>query len=478
MAGLNEVEVVRASLDRFGTVIGQAALSDAKQRAAATRKQMEGRTWWNVNSTSQGGGVAEMLHVLLPYVLDAGIQTRWTVLDGNDDFFRVTKRLHHALHGSAGDESPLDQAERDAYEAVLQENLDPLLDAVKANDVVLLHDPQTAGMVQPLVDAGALVVWRCHIGSDVRNGETRRGWKFLEPYLTAAAATVWSREAYIPDSIAKAHAVVIGPSIDAFSPKNQELDQDQTRAILAKTGLIAGPDGQRDVSFSRPDGTTVTVERQAAVVRGADPPPADAPVVCQISRWDPLKDHLGVMHAFASLLEDGSTGDAHLILVGPDVTAVADDPEGAGTYAELLTAWEELERPCRERVHLANLPMADAVENAVMVNALQRHASVIVQKIIQEGFGLTVTEAMWKARPVLASAVGGILDQITDGKQGLLLADPTDLAAAAAGMRRLLQDDALAERLGAAAKERVRDQFLGVRHLTQYADLLATLETG
>jgi trehalose synthase len=478
VAGLNEVEVVRASLDRFGTVIGQAALSDAKQRAAATRKQMEGRTWWNVNSTSQGGGVAEMLHVLLPYVLEAGIQTRWTVLDGNDDFFRVTKRLHHALHGSAGDESPLDQAQHDAYEAVLQEKLDPLLDAVKANDVVLLHDPQTAGMVQPLVDAGALVVWRCHIGSDVRNEETRRGWKFLEPYLTAAAGTVWSREAYIPDSIAKAHAVVIAPSIDAFSPKNQELDQDQTRAILAKTGLIAGPDGQQDVSSSRPDGTTVTVERQAAVVRGADPPPADAPVVCQISRWDPLKDHLGVMHAFASLLEDGSAGDAHLILAGPDVTAVADDPEGAGTYAELLTAWEELERPCRERVHLANLPMADADENAVMVNALQRHASVIVQKSIQEGFGLTVTEAMWKARPVLASAVGGILDQITDGKQGLLLADPTDLAAAAAGMRRLLQDDALAERLGAAAKERVRDQFLGVRHLTQYADLLATLETG
>lgn len=182
------------------------------------------------------------------------------------------------------------------------------------------------------------------------------------------------------------------------------------------------------------------------------------------------------MHAFASLLEDGAAGDAHLILAGPDVTAVVDDPEGAGTYVELLAAWEELSRPCRERVHLANLPMADPDENALMVNALQRHASVIVQKSLQEGFGLTVTEAMWKARPVLASAVGGILDQITDGQQGVLLSDPADLDAAASGIGRLLHDDELATRLGQAAKERVRDQFLGIRHLTQYADLLATLE--
>lgn len=378
MAELNEVPVAPASLDRFGTVIADQTLRDAKERAAATRERMQGRTWWNVNSTSQGGGVAEMLHVLLPYVLGAGIQTRWTVLDGNADFFRVTKRLHHALHGSAGDESPLDQAERDAYETVLQDNLEPLLNSVSPNDVVLLHDPQTAGMVKQLIDAGALVIWRCHIGSDVRNDETDRGWEFLQPYLTAAAATVWSREAYIPDGIPKARAAVIAPSIDAFSPKNQELDTDQTRAILAKAGLIAGPDGDREVTVRCLDGSTTTVERQAAVVRGTDPPSPDAPTVCQISRWDPLKDHRGVMHAFASLLEDGTAGDAHLILAGPDVTAVADDPEGAGTYVELLAAWEELSRQCRERVHLANLPMADPDENALMVNALQRHASVIV----------------------------------------------------------------------------------------------------
>ncbi|MGI8643861.1 MAG: glycosyltransferase [Thermomicrobiales bacterium] len=478
MAALNEVSISPASLDRFAAVIGGDALREAKARAASTRERMEGRTWWNVNSTSQGGGVAEMLHVLLPYVLDAGIQTRWSVLDGNQDFFRITKRLHHALHGSAGDGSPLDEDVRDRYETVLRQNQEPLIAAVKADDVVLLHDPQTAGMVQPLVEAGALVIWRCHIGSDARNEETERGWRFLESYLTAAAATVWSREAYIPGSIAKARAVVIVPSIDAFSPKNQELGREQTLAILARTGLIAGPDSGKTVSYSRQDGSTGTIERQAAVVRGGNAPHPGAPVVCQISRWDPLKDHAGVMRAFAKLVENGTVGDAHLVLAGPDVTAVTDDPEGAETYAELLAAWEELSRDCQSRVHLANLPMADADENAVIVNALQRHSAVIVQKSLQEGFGLTVTEAMWKARPVLASAVGGILDQITDGEQGLLLSDPYDLDAAADGIYGLLHDGELAGRLGTAAKERVREQFLGIRHLSDYADLLAMVETG
>lgn len=478
MAELNEVAILPASLDCFGAVIDAEALHEAKRRAAATRERMRGRTWWNVNSTSQGGGVAEMLQVLLPYVVGAGIDTRWTVLDGNDDFFRITKRLHHALHGSAGDESPLDEDARSAYEAVLATNLEPLLDVVQRDDVVLLHDPQTAGMVRPLVELGALVIWRCHIGTDVRNEETERGWRFLEPYLEAAAATVWSREAYIPERVARVRAVVIEPSIDAFSPKNEELDGRRVRDILTRAGLILGDGEAPEATFTRQDGTTGTIERQAAVVRSEGPPTADRPVGCQISRWDPLKDHEGVMHAFAALVADGSAGDAHLILAGPDVTAVADDPEGAATYAELLAAWEELPRDCQARVHLANLPMSDADENAMIVNALQRHSAVIVQKSLQEGFGLTVTEAMWKARPVVASAVGGILDQVTDGEQGLLLADPTDLAAAAEGIRRLLHDQTLAARLGSAAKERVRQQFLGIRHLSQYAELLATLETG
>jgi trehalose synthase len=476
VAQLNEVSIAPAPLDRFGPVIGERALSEAKERAAEACRQMEGRTWWNVNSTAQGGGVAEMLHVLLPYVVGVGIRTRWAVLEGTPEFFRITKRLHHALHGSAGDGSPLDGTAAAAYEDVLWSSQAPLIDAVNENDVVLLHDPQTAGLVEPLVAIGATVIWRCHIGTDARNAETARGWHFLQPYLNKAAATVWSRDAYIPDFVSRDRSVVIAPSIDAFSPKNQALDESTTVTILVRAGLIADSNDAARASFTRLDGSKGTIERQAAVVRGAGPPDPDAPLICQISRWDPLKDHEGVMKAFATLLEDGSAGDGHLILAGPDVTAVADDPEGAETYARLLQSWEELTRVCRSRIHLANLPMADADENAAMVNALQRHSTIIVQKSLQEGFGLTVTEAMWKARPVVASAVGGILDQIDDEVHGLLLSDPRDLDAAATAMRRLLVDPALRLRLGHAAQERVRKEFLGVRHLLQYGDLLSMLD--
>lgn len=478
MSRLDEVTIAPASLDRFGPVIGEEALAKAKERVAEARSRMEGRIWWNVNSTARGGGVAEMLHALLPYVVGVGIQTRWVVLQGTQPFFRVTKRLHHALHGSAGDGTPLGIEARADYEEVLRRNEGPLLDAVKANDVVLLHDPQTAGLIDPLVAAGAIVIWRCHIGTDTRNEETERGWRFLEPYLSKAAATVWSRAQYIPDVVARDRSVVIPPSIDAFSPKNQELGGEEVHAILARAGLIAGSGDMGEASYTRRDGSTATVEHQAAVVRGRAAPSPTAPVVCQVSRWDPLKDHEGVMRAFASLVNDGSVEDAHLILAGPDVTAVTDDPEGADTYAALLSAWEELPEQCRARIHLANLPMVDDDENAVMVNALQRHAAVVVQKSLQEGFGLTVTEAMWKARPILASAVGGILDQIVDGEHGLLLSNPRDLEAAANGIRRLLREREFAQRLGDAAKERVRDEFLGVRHLTQYADLLSMLDAG
>ena len=147
----------------------------------------------------------------------------------------------------------------------------------------------------------------------------------------------------------------------------------------------------------------------------------------QISRWDPLKDHLGVMRGFADLVDGTAPAGAELILAGPNVNAVADDPEGVAVFNEILTAWRQLSHADRRRIQLVNLPMADAEENAAIVNALQRHAAVIVQKSLHEGFGLTVTEAMWKGRPIVASATGGIQDQITDGVHGLLIEDPHDL---------------------------------------------------
>ncbi len=478
MSRLQEVPVAPVSIERFTQIIGTAAMDHARQRAESARRRLEGRTWWHVNSTSQGGGVAEMLQALLPYVRGVGIDTRWVIIEGSADFFRITKRLHHALHGSAGDGSPLGPAEREAYDARLRGQRDLLVEQVKAGDVVLLHDPQSAGFVEPLVETGALVFWRCHVGSDDRNDETRLGWQFLAPYLDQMAALVFSREAYVPDTVDRARAVVIAPSIDAFSAKNQALDAPVVRAILEVVGLTAGDARASQAPFRRDDGSEGYVGRQAMVVRSGAPPPWDAPLLTQISRWDPLKDHVGVMRAFVSLVEEGGARDAHLVLAGPDVTAVADDPEGAGTYADLLSAWQALPDESRGRVHLANLPMDDAEENAAMVNALQRHSAVVVQKSLQEGFGLTVTEAMWKARPIIASAVGGIRDQIVDGEHGVLLSDPTDLDAAARAMRRLLDDREMARGLGFAARDRVKERYLGVRHLLQYADLLERRDGG
>jgi trehalose synthase len=194
-----------------------------------------------------------------------------------------------------------------------------------------------------------------------------------------------------------------------------------------------------------------------------------------VSRWDRLKDMGGVMAGFVRAVDEDGSAEAHLVLAGPEVTGVSDDPEGAEVLAECREQWRHLPQQLRRRVHLASLPMDDSDENAIVVNALQRHAAVVVQKSLVEGFGLTVTEPMWKGRAVVASRVGGIQDQITHEKDGLLLDDPSDVDAFATLLRRVLADEGLAARLGAAAHARVLGDFLGDRHLDQYVDLFAGL---
>jgi trehalose synthase len=264
---------------------------------------------------------------------------------------------------------------------------------------------------------------------------------------------------------------VIQPSIDAFSPKNQDLDRDTVLAILGHVGLIgAGVPGGVTPTFTRYDGTRGRVDRRAEVISTGPTPAASAPLVTQVSRWDRLKDPMGVMLGFAQHALDGT--DAHLVLAGPDVSGVTDDPEGAEVLGEVEAAWRGLQDVQRSRVHLSCLPMADIDENAAIVNALQRHSTVVVQKSIQEGFGLTVAEAMWKSRPVVASAVGGIKDQIIDGETGVLLEDPDDLRRFGEVVRELLDDAAQRDRLGQNAREHVRRNFLANRHARQYVELL------
>jgi trehalose synthase len=199
----------------------------------------------------------------------------------------------------------------------------------------------------------------------------------------------------------------------------------------------------------------------------------DDPVVLQVSRWDRLKDPLGVIRGFVDHVAPYT--DAHLVYAGPAVEAVADDPEGKQVLAEAQDYFEGLDPEAKERVHLTALPMDDLAENAAIVNALQRRADVVVQKSIAEGFGLTVAEAMWKAKPVVASRIGGIQDQIVDGKSGILLDDPTDLAAYGAAVRDLLDNPERARAIGHEAQERVRGDFLAVRSLLQYLALFERL---
>jgi trehalose synthase len=476
MPYLQDVHVAPEPLDRFQSLMGEDYVRQAEAVAARAARRLAGRVWWNINSTARGGGVAEMLPPLLAYARGAGIDVRWLVIAGTPAFFQVTKRLHHALHGSPGDGSPLGEAERAVYEAALAANAGELLGLVRPSDIVLLHDPQTAGLAPALVRHGVTVIWRCHVGADAANQETELGWEFLAPYLTGVAATIFSRQAYIPAWFDFSRPVVVPPSIDPFSPKNQDLDEAAVRAILVHVGLVEGPAGNGAPAFCREDGSPGRVDRKADVVRLGPAPAWETPLVVQVSRWDPLKDMIGVMHGFAALGDGTGPASPTLVLAGPNVRAVSDDPEGAVTFESVAAAWRELSPAIRGRIHLASLPMDDAEENAAIVNALQRHAAVVVQKSLREGFGLTVTEAVWKGRPVVASRIGGIQDQIVDGEHGLLV-EPTDLAGFAAAVRRVLSDPALAARLGAAARQRVQEEYLGIRHLSQYAELLERIET-
>jgi trehalose synthase len=432
---------------------------------------LEGRVVWNINSTARGGGVAEMLRSLVGYARAAGVDARWVVVGSEPDFFHVTKRLHNRLHGAPGDGGPLGDHERQVYERTSRAASERLAELVRSGDVVLLHDPQTAGLAEPLVKLGAHVVWRAHIGLDLPNDYARDAWAFLLSYVRPAHAYVFSREAYAWEGLDPTRVSVIAPSIDPFSAKNQELDAATVKATLLRAKLIDDGSLPAPATFVREDGSPGRVDSRAELIDGSPAPPG-VPLVTQVSRWDRLKDPLGVMEGFVRGVLPES--DAHLMLAGPDVRAVADDPEGAAVAEACTARWESLAPEARERIHLALLPMGDAEENAAIVNALQRWSTVIVQKSLAEGFGLTVTEAMWKGTPVVAGRIGGIQDQVADGETGLLV-DPTDLAAFGTAVLRLLRDPAEAERMGEAARELVRKKFLGVRHLTQYVDLFEGL---
>ena len=474
---MREVEIQPVPLERLAQLLPAAR---AERLAVYQERAVEllgERTVWNINATSKGGGVAEMLQYILAYGRGAGVDTRWLVLDGDHEFFRITKRLHNFLHGSPGDGGPLAAEQREHFARVLAYNLPMAEQVVRPGDIVLLHDPQTAGLVDGLRRLGAHVVWRCHIGRDTTDAMTEMGWSFLREFIEHADSFVFSREAYVPHWVPADKVKIIAPSIDPFSAKNIVLSDDRVRASLAQAGLVGTDPDPAELGFTRRDGSPGEVRPHEGLSYGDGPIPADVRLAVQVSRWDRLKDMPGVLRGFTDVL-DTLPPDVHLALVGPEASGVSDDPEGAAVFDECTSLWDRLPGEAQARVHLISLPMDDVDENAHLVNALQRHAYAVVQKSLVEGFGLTVTEAMWKGRPVIASGIGGIQDQIAHERDGLLLADPSDLAAFGDALVRLVRDPGLADRLGAAARRRVQSEFLGDRHLIQYVRLFADLLAG
>jgi trehalose synthase len=459
---VREIEPTVVRLDSLDSVLGAErfeSFAEAMRRAA---DRLSGRTLWHVNSTGEGGGVAEILQSALGYLVALDVDARWAVIEADDDFFTLTKRVHNMLHGADGD--TLDENDRALYERTLNADQDGSDTRPKGGDVVVLHDPQTVGLASRLREEGCSVLWSCHVGADEPTGPVKAAWEFLLPYARATEAQVFSRRAYAWDGLDEDRIEVIPPCIDASAVKNEDLGDGAVRAILDAAGLVPSNDGSSP-RFTHPDGSEGTVERRAEVIESAPIDP-DAPIVLQVSRWDALKDPIGVLKGFVDHVPVES--GAHLFLAGPAAGSVDDDPEGKRVLDAVRKEWEAVGDA---RVHLACLPMDDIDENAAIVNALQRRADVVVQKSKAEGFGLTVAEAMWKSRPVVGSRVGGIQDQIEDGRNGLLV-EPEDLPAFGEAVTHLLDDRDSAQRIGAAARERVSEEYLADRYLTRWMQLI------
>jgi trehalose synthase len=436
--GLSEIALGSRPFARIRDDLAPGAWPKLARACEEARERLDGRTVWSINSTGFGGGVAEMQRTLWPYWRAAGINARWLVLSGSPAFFRFTKRLHNLLHGlevrrpGPADRRLFDRIGRDAAaDGVAQ---------IAPGDVVVLQDPQTAALVAPLHRAGATVVWRCHVGADVVTEPVETAWRFLLPYVEDADAFVFTRRAFVPDALPVDRVSLLAPAIDPRSEKNRPLPHGAARAILDRARLAPVGPGDR--------------------------------LVVALARWDRLKDPVGILHAFARHVADPR---AFLVIAGPEPGAVADDPEAAQVLAGTTAAWQALPAGRRRRSQIAVLPMADLDANARLVNALQREADVVVKKSLQEGFGLGVTEGLWKAKPVVATAVGGHRDQIDHGRSGLLVDDPADLPAFASAVDAVLADPPAAAALGAEGRERVRARYLADRHFVSWMALLRRL---
>lgn len=457
--------------------------------AAQCVPRLRRRVVWMVNSTAQGGGVAELLPGQISLLRELGVDVRWAVLESGDaDFFALTKRLHNLIHG-ARDAHPT-AADRELYEAVNEENARALAKQIKPGDILVVHDPQPAalgGIIKRAHGNAIRAIWRSHIGLEHRTPETGAAWEFLKPYLEAYDHTVFSLTGYVPTFLAT-RTTIIHPTIDPLSHKNRELSLHKMVGIMCDAALavphwpVLDPPFEQGARRLQADGTF------AAATQPDDIGLMARPILTQVSRWDRLKGFAPLIEAFAILKTSGSLGrlrdsrhgrrirNVRLVLAGPDPSAIQDDPEGLAVLADLTARFLALPNDVQSDAALVTLPMASRKQNALMVNVLQRASDVVIQNSIQEGFGLTVAEAMWKRAPVLGSGrASGVRLQIRDGVDGRLVDDPEDAPAIAALLFDMLSDSDRLDLWGRHAQRRVHEEFLVLGELVRWLRLLAAM---
>ncbi|MGD1158314.1 MAG: glycosyltransferase [Terriglobia bacterium] len=397
-------------LDDYTAVLGEPEVAELRALAAALR----GHTIQMVNSTAVGGGVAEILNRLVPILQELGLAIRWDVVTGGNDFYEVTKAFHNALHGGPYNMPP------ESFEVFLAYNERNLARLQMEGELTVIHDPQPVALVKARRDRSGHWIWRCHIDLSRPNPTV---WKFLEPWVDRYDGAIFSspefsRQLSIPQYL-------FYPCIDPLAEKNRELEPEFVRGILERFNI--------------------------------DPA---RPILTQVSRFDRLKDPVGVVRAYRLVKR---YFDCQLVLAGG---GASDDPEGNAVLAEVSEA-----AAGDTDIHILDLPPWSATE----INALQRGSTIVIQKSLREGFGLTVTEALWKRKPVVASAVGGIPTQVIHKRTGLLA---HSVEGTAYQIRFLLSNPAIALRLGEQGHEHVREHFLitsnAKRYLTLFLHLLGS----
>jgi trehalose synthase len=408
---LQQVNVGSKSLNDYTTIASRGLMEQIRGLA----EPLAGKRVLHLSATAFGGGVAEILYTLVPLMGDAGLETEWRVIFGQDEFFDVTKAIHNALQGNP---RGLSEEEQAIFRRYNEGNAEALTDEF---DFVIVHDAQPAAMIEHAREAGRRWVWRCHIDLSTPNREVL---DFLHPWLASYDATVFHRQAYVPSSESLPTAYIWPPAIDPLAPKNMALSPEDAAYIVDQFGI--------DV---------------------------DRPLVSQISRFDPWKDPVGVIEAWRRLRENHS--NVQLALVG---SMAHDDPEGWDYYNQTVAAADG----DSDIFILSNLNNVGSVE----VNAFQVHSAALIQKSIREGFGLTVTEGLWKARPMVAGRAGGIVDQIQDGETGFLVESVAECADA---LNKILEQPHEARAMALRGKEFVRRHFLTPRLLRDWLALFNRL---